>query len=171
MNSRCKYKSAVIISAVLALLATTAFGQSTRRKGIKAAEPVVPEPEIFLPVNDTISDIEVINKTIRIEGFKKAVASRVEAVLITNNSASDTIRGVEADIDYRTLDGKQLNRRTVTFSVDVPPSETRHVSVESWDKQQLFYHYDTPPVRKTGRTTPFKITLTPLRIIVSKPAL
>lgn len=170
MNGRRKHLILAIIPIILAVATISAFAQSTRRKGIKASEPQPVLTERVVQPLDTITDPAVISRMVRIEAFKKPAASRTESVLITNASTADTLHAVVADIDYRTLEGKQLNRRTVTFAVDVPPGETRHAGVESWDKQQLFYHYDTPPVRPTGRTTAFKITLTPVSIIVSKPA-
>ena len=120
-------------------------------------------------VTDTITDAKKIDQIIRITSFKKTVASRVETVMLTNLTTSDTIRSVSVDIDYRTCEGEQLNRRTVVFEADVPPGETRHASVTSWDRQQLFYHTDTPPNRPSQRTTPFTVTLTPLSLILTPP--
>lgn len=154
----------VLMGVFLATAAVTA--QSTRRKVKAGGKPAVAATQT--PV-DTLSNADSIALVARISDYKKTVASRVETFLVTNRSATDTIRGLELDIDYRSVDGAQLNRRTVTVRVTVPPLQTRHVSINAWDRQQLFYHVDTPPARKTQRTTPFTVTITPLHLFVKRP--
>ena len=88
--------------------------------------------------------------------------------MLTNKSDRDTIRALEVDIDYRTPDGAQLNRRSVVFESVIPPGETRHCSAPAWDRQQLFYYIGTPPARKTQRTSPYDISIKPLKLIISK---
>lgn len=144
--------------------------QSTRRKSVKplkSYETPAPSGEIVVKnVNDTIYDPETIRRMVSWSDYKKAVTSRVESLLLTNITASDTILCLDLDINYTTRKGKQLNRRTASFEAVVPPGETRHSSVQSWDKQQLFYHISTPPSRPTQRTTAFKINIVPKRLII-----
>ena len=142
--------------------------QSTRRSKIKPTKSAA-HTEVAVSVRDTVTNQDSIARLINMTGFKKPVASRVETIMLTNLSDSDTIHAVEVDIDYRTPDGQQLNRREVIFSVIIPPGETRHTSALSWDRQQLFYYIGTPPNKKTQRTTPFDIKITPLRLIRSMP--
>lgn len=160
------------LSLLLPLLAAAFLAspaQSTRRKGVKPQKKL-PQTELIAQiVYDTISSPQEIETMVRLSDFKKAIASRVETIMISNASETDTVVAVEVDIDYRTPDGKQLNRRTVTFRSEIPPGETRHASVPSWDRQQLFYHVSTPPVRKTQRTSPFTVTITPLRLLTKSP--
>lgn len=167
---KTNFKSAILAALALAITAGIA-AQSTKRKGVKAVDhnPTVIEANRQTERFDTISDIGVINATVAVTDFSKTVASRVESMMISNHSAVDTVRAVTVDIDYKTTGGRQLNRRTVTFKAVVPPGETRHASVQSWDRQQLFYHTATPPARPTERTTAFNTTITPLRIIVARP--
>ena len=156
----------ILILTMIASMSFSVQGQSTKRKHLKPTPKAKTAPaELKL---DTISDISIINNTIEISDFKKTVVSRVETVMITNLSDSDTIKAVTTDINYLTPGGKQLNRRTVTFVTDIPPMQTRHTSVPSWDKQQLFYHEATPPARKTQRTSPFKVAIIPEKIILSR---
>ena len=153
---------------VLTGMSLTMSAQSTKRKNVKGSKYPAAVETTSEAQNDTINSADELSGLVEIKNFKKAVASRVETVMITNRSASDTLRSVSVDIDYRTPEGEQLNRRAVTFKVDVPPGETRHASVPSWDRQQLFYHVDTPPVRKTQRTAPFTVTLVFLNAVVTK---
>lgn len=160
-----------LIIPLLAVVTLTAFGQSTTRrhlKPVKEFEVVEATPQVAINRCDTLTDASQINEIARLSDFKKATASRVESVLITNLSTTDTIHAIDVEIDYRTVKGKQLNKRNVTFKVIVPPGQTRHASVASWDRQQLFYHTSTPPTRKSQRTTAFKVTLNPYRLIVSE---
>lgn len=144
--------------------------QSTRRKTLRATKtaPKDTVEVIVKPIQplDTVTDAAEFYSKVRISDFKKAVASRVESVMITNLSKTDTIVEVEVDIDYRTLSGKQLNRRPVSFKVVVPPGETRYASVNSWDRQQLFYHKSTPPTRRSQRSTAFNVTIKPKRLVM-----
>ena len=158
-----------LLLIILSFICTVSFtyGQSTKRKLISPVkQKSTPVTNVSIQ-NDTITEIEQINAIVEISGFKKAVASRVESVMLKNLNCCDTINAVVVDIDYRTPKGQQLNRRTVTFNAIIPPGETRHVSVPSWDRQQLFYHVNTPPVKKTQRTTPFTVTIVPQSILLS----
>lgn len=155
---------------VCALVVCTSAGQSTRRKGARPTKEQSTAHTVVAPVAlDTVTGADQIDSVVTLTKFQKAVASRVESVMITNRTSTDTIHAVTVDIDYRTPQGEQLNRRNVTFRVTVPPGQTRHASVNSWDRQQLFYHIDTPPARKTPRTAPFTVTITPVNLILTHP--
>lgn len=162
-------KAILIMLVLLAAVAQIADAQSTRRRAVRAAKTVAAVVDKTEAKTDTVTDRAEIDRLVKLSGYKKVLASRVETLMITNQTAADTIRSVEVDIDYRSPDGAQLNRRTVTFTADIPPGETRHVSVASWDRQQIFYHIDTPPARRTQRATPFTVTLHPLRLILTPP--
>lgn len=158
------------LTAIILLYAVfTGMAQTTTRKKLRPANRDIGR-EVVHARRDTVTDPGVINKTVEISDFSKTVASRVESVLITNKSESDTVFAVTVDIDYRTPAGRQLNKRTVTFRVTVPPGETRHASVQSWDRQQLFYFIDTPPARKSQRTSPFTVSIVPETIEISPAA-
>lgn len=180
---RYKHRTHVIdkLEAVLKLLAAclivaagfTAAAQSTRRSRIKPVKdvPATAVSPVTAPVTaaDTITDRGVIEGIAKWSDYKKAVASRVESILVTNLSATDTIKALHLDIDYRTPKGKQLNRRNIVVKVTVPPGQTRHASFDSWDRQQLFYHISTPPVRNTRRTSAFTVNITPTLLVLTKP--
>lgn len=158
---------AIALAAVLSCC-SDAMSQSTKRKALKPRRSL-PAQVVAVVSADTITGEKAIDSLVSLSGYKKTVMSRVETIMITNLSTTDTIRTVEVDIDYRTPEGRQLNRRQVVFDAVVPPGETRHASVTSWDRQQLFYYVATPPVKKTQRTSPFDVRLRILKVIVNKP--
>lgn len=155
---------------LMCILTVVTHAQSTRRKGVRPIKEMPVAAHDAAPMTDSIITQSEISSLIKLSGFKKAVASRVETVMITNLSDTDTIKSVRVDIDYRTPEGAQLNRREVIFDVTVPPGETRAASVTSWDRQQLFYHIDTPPSRITQRMTAFTVTFSPLAVIITRGA-
>ena len=164
-------KKSIIIS-LLAVCAATAIvssadGKNTRRRLIKPSRrPVLTTTPTPIPT-DTITDITQINTILKISDYQKTVRSRVESMLLTNLSATDTIKAVTIDLNYTDAEGRQLNRRELTLTVTVPPGETRHASSTSWDRQQLFYYHLTPPARPTDRTRSFHVAITPIALILS----
>ena len=166
-----KVRKLIIPLVALTLCAGVVLAQSTRRSKIKPVKTLPPDTTLAMVhpggAADTITTPLKFNRIVKISDFNKPVSSRVESVLISNLSATDTIKKVVVDIDYRTLKGKQLNRRLVSYDVTVPPGETRHAAVDSWDKQQLFYYKDNPPARRSQRSTAFKINITPKSVIIS----
>lgn len=160
--------SRILVTLTLAATVLIVIGQSTKRRGIKPTVGMVEASAVATGL-DTVVGAEAIDGIVRLTDFNKTTASRVESLMITNISETDTVRAVTVDIDYKNLQGRQLNRRIVTFEVTVPPGETRHASVASWDRQQLFYYKNTPPARKTQRTTAFDITIEPVSIILARP--
>lgn len=154
---------------VFAQVVNFADAQNTRRKTVKSKPYVAtPAADITYERADTVVGADSIAAYVRLSGFRKTVTSRVESLMITNLSLTDTVCSLTVDVNYSAADGTQLHRREVTFNVVVPPGETRHTSVSSWDRQQLFYHVDTPPARKTDRSRPFTVTITPLRLLLHK---
>lgn len=146
---------------------SSATTQSTKRRNIRGRNATTVSVQVTNPT-DTLTDLDSISAIARLYGFQKTVASRVESVMISNLSETHTIVAVVVDIDYRTPAGEQLNRRTVTFHATVPPGETRHTSVPSWDRQQLFYFVETPPARPSQRTSPFNVSITPKQLVLNR---
>lgn len=161
--------SRLAFAAILALLVGSVIMESrnTRRRLIRPSRRPVTTTVNVDPVRDTITDLRTIDSLMTLSDFQKTVSSRYESLLVANRSVSDTIFAVILDLNYTTEDGHQLHRRTVTLTTPVPPGETRHVAFPSWDRQQLFYYQATPPARPTGRTRPFRVTLTPVSLILS----
>lgn len=96
-------------------------------------------------------------RDIRFSGFDKSVNSRREGFFITN-AAALTLKEAVITIGYSTPDGRRLHSRTETVVCDIPPGETRHVSIRSWDDQGSFYFIHSKAPR-SGGATPFEVTL------------
>lgn len=147
--------------------------QSTRRAGIKTVKTLPSsrggDADVPVAVADTLIGREDVGRVVGLADYQKVLASRIETLFITNNSAVDTIREVVVEIDYRTPQGRQLNRREVVLTSAVPPGQTRTVSFSSWDRQQMYYYKSTPPSRPTQRARAFDVTVVPLRAVVHRP--
>lgn len=82
-------------------------------------------------------------------GFEKPQSSSLESFFITN-STDRTLTGVTLYIEYLDAQGRQLHKRFLRLSCDVPPGETRRAELKSWDKQNTFYYRDSAPSRRQG---------------------
>lgn len=86
---------------------------------------------------------------ISFSGFEKPQSSMLESFFITN-STDRTLTGVTLYIEYLDAQGRQLHKRFLRLSCDVPPGETRRAELKSWDKQNTFYYRDSAPSRRQG---------------------
>lgn len=96
---------------------------------------------------------------IRFSGYDKPRKSSKETFFITNNT-DRTMNGVNLYIDYRTTDGRQLNKRFIKLLCNIPPGETRAAEIESWDKQKEFYYTKSDPGKSGGM--PFTVVFDPV---------
>ncbi len=92
-------------------------------------------------------------------GFDKNQGNSQESFFIINNT-DRRLTGVALYIDYRTLDGRQLNKQYLKLACDIPPGETRKVDIKSWDTQKSFYYYKSKPSKHRGN--PFDIKFDPI---------
>lgn len=92
-------------------------------------------------------------------GYDKPRRSSSETFFITNNT-DRTMTGVTLYIDYRTPDGRQLDKRFVRLVTRIPAGETRKADIPSWDKQKNFY-YEKSGDGKTGGT-PYRVIFDPV---------
>ncbi len=95
---------------------------------------------------------EKVKPFIRFYGFDKTVGSSVESFFISNGLEMP-IDGLEIEIIYSDMKGRQLHKRRVILDINVPPGETIRTDVKSWDSQKSFYfHQSAKPKRQA---TPF----------------
>lgn len=92
-------------------------------------------------------------------GYEKPQQSATETFFITNGT-DRTMSGVTLYIDYRMPDGRQLHKRFVRLTCNIPPGETRLADIPSWDKQKSFYFEKSAPSKKGG--TPYRVTFDPV---------
>lgn len=93
-------------------------------------------------------------------GFDKPQNSNYETFFITNHT-DRTMSGVNLYVEYMMPDGRQLHKRFLRLTCNIPPGETRSLQLDSWDKQKSFYYQlSTPAAKKQG--TPFIVVFDPV---------
>ncbi|MCM1368834.1 MAG: hypothetical protein NC204_00495 [Candidatus Amulumruptor caecigallinarius] len=93
------------------------------------------------------------------QGYEKPLGSNVETFFITNNT-NRRMSGLNLYVEYETEDGRQLHKRFVKLTCDIPPFETRRAEIKSWDKQKSFYYIDGPAPKRGG--APFRVIFDPV---------
>lgn len=96
---------------------------------------------------------------ITFSGYDKPRRSALETFFITNNT-DRTLNGVTLYIDYRTLDGRQLDKKYIRLICNIPPGETRMADIKSWDKQKAFYYEKSEGGKNGG--TPYTVIFDPV---------
>ncbi len=114
-------------------------------------------PDSILSIeSDSLTFVDKIRPAIRFYGFDKTVTSAMESFFIING-LNDEIRGMEIQITYFDMQGRQLHKRTVNIECDIPAGETKRVDTKSWDTQKSFYFHQS--VKPKRQATPFSVKL------------
>lgn len=145
---------AFIITAIL--ISFIAKAQHTTRGRLK--RPVRTECYDTIKVTaDNCAD-----SLIRITGYEKPLQASRETVFLRNDSQS-FLESIQLEITYKTIDGKELHKRTITLSAQIQPDERRMLTFKSWDINRLFYyHLNVPNTSK--QATPYTVTIRPLQL-------
>lgn len=115
-----------------------------------------PSDSIISLTTDSLTFVEKILPSIRFYGFDKTVGSSLESFFISNN-LDDEIRGMDIQITYFDMQGRQLHKRNAHIDIIIPPHETMRTDIKSWDTQKSFYfHQSTKPKRQA---TPFDVKI------------
>ena len=101
---------------------------------------------------------------VRLSGYDKPLASRVESLFVTNGLNRD-ICGLEIILTYTDLQGRTLHEATRRIRTDVPAGTTRRVQFPSWDTQNSFYYRHSRRPR-TANVTPYDVTCRVTRYIL-----
>lgn len=128
----------------------------------KSIKSIAPEPDPIISLTtDSLTFVEKILPAIRFYGFDKTVGSAMESFFISNALDSE-ISGMEIQIKYFDMQGRQLHKRNVTLDIKIPPHETQRTDIKSWDTQRSFYfHQSAKPKRQA---TPFTVKISLLSI-------
>lgn len=148
------------LTALFAVSAAATIDKTTR-KGLKVDASAINHD--VKTVADTLHG--PITDSIYLAGYDKPLRSTRESLFVTNRSDRD-IDGLVIETEYRDMAGRQLHKRTVTISCDIPAGETRRVDFRSWDRQQSFY-YRLSPKPKRSQATPYDVTCRTIGVIVS----
>lgn len=105
---------------------------------------------------DSLTFTEKIRPNIHFYGFDKTATSNLESFFISNG-LDNTITGMEIEITYFDLKGRQLHKRKVSIDCSIPAGETMRTDIKSWDNQKSFYfHKSAKPKRQA---TPFNVKI------------
>lgn len=106
--------------------------------------------------SDSITFVKEILPSIHFYGFDKTVTSNLESFFITNG-LDETISGIEINITYLDMKGRQLHKRKVCIDCGLPPGETERYDIKSWDTQKSFYFHRS--VKPKRQATPFDVKI------------
>lgn len=101
---------------------------------------------------------------IKLSGYDKPLASRVESLFVTNVLNRD-ICSLEITLTYTDMQGRTLHEATRRVRADVPAGTTRRVQFPSWDTQNSFY-YRLSRRPRTANVTPYDVTCRVVRCIL-----
>lgn len=167
--------NALRLSLLILLMALTAFPGTARRpvsdRPRRTVQPHADRPDttasvpgwqlgcVCVSAADSGADLRL--KRIAFSGFDKPASSLHESFFVSNHGAASLV-GFLIEIEYLTMDGRQLHRRNAEVRLHVPPGEARRADIRSFDRQQSFRYYRSPATRRPA--TPFKVRFRILRI-------
>ena len=138
----------LFVILTLLMLAFNCDAQRTTRKNLKAKKMV--ETTV---VCDTITTAP--DSVVAITGYDKPLNSTKET-FFTTNKGERTIVGINITFNYFDNQNRQLHQVTNMVKCNIPPGETRQLSISSWDKQKAFYYYRSPQPHR--QATPYSVT-------------
>lgn len=143
--------------SAIALIAVMAMPALSRRKLVPETQDVeVTAPVDSLPCDTAASSLPPFRSdAVTIRGFNKRVNDNYETFFVQNNTGFH-IAGITVTLKYVEIDGALLHERTVHVSCDLPAWKSKQVSVNSFDRQHMFYYYLSGQPRKSA--TPFKVS-------------
>ena len=147
-----------VVIFILVVLALNCSAQRTTRKNLKLKE--VADTTI---VCDTLRNINT--NIIEISGYDKPLNSKKETFFATNRGES-TIVSIGITLNYFDNQKRQLHKVSKTINCSIPPSETRLLSIPSWDKQNSFYYHRSVQPRR--QATPYSVTHSIDFVVTSK---
>ncbi len=149
-----------IFSATLcAALLTEADAKKVRLKLSAPSSASRQSEAVRLPQEGAALDslqLDTARKLIRFSGFEKTASSVKETFYISNDSDFD-ISEIEVEITYRDTKGRMLHKREERLNVNIPPHETRMVTIRALDTQKSLYYYKSKPPRNGGM--PFEVEI------------
>lgn len=149
----------VISLLVLLVVAFAGEAQRTTRRNLKE----IPEVDTVAVVKtDTLLNADV--NVIILSGYDKPLSSHRETFFVTNNGSA-TVISIGVTFDYRDSKSRQLHSVTTSVDCEIPPGETRQLSIPSWDKQKSFYYYRSAKPRR--QATPYSVSHTINHVITS----
>ena len=146
---------------MIGLIAAMSMPALSRRKLVPATQDVVvtvvsdsvTADTLAIPISPVLPPFRSDAVTIR--GFNKRVNDNYETFFVQNNTDFH-ISGITVTFKYVEIDGALLHERTLHVACDLPARKSKQVSVNSFDRQHMFYYYLSGQPRKSA--TPFKVS-------------
>lgn len=114
--------------------------------------------------SDSIAFCDSIRPAIRFYGFDKTISNNNESFFISNG-LKEALAGLEIQITYYDMKGRQLHRRTVGIDTKIPAGETLRTDIKSWDTQKSFYFHKSSKPRR--QATPFDVKIELLSVSIN----
>lgn len=142
---------------VLIFTALFAGAQKMRRKNLKA-----------IPQTTTIAThkVDTLDQAcVRITGYDKPLRARRETMIATNLS-TQPFDSIHLQINYTDKQGNPLHSRQLTVKAHINPGQAQNIAIPSWDPNNTYYYFLSPPSRSTG--TPYSLSIKALPIVITK---
>ncbi len=140
-----------LVVLIFLVYSFTAYADKTTRRGLKVA----PAKETVVK-SDTLDLFVPSPGMIRLSGYDKPLRSTKESIFVTNASRR-TLRFIDLEITYFDESGRQMHKRNIKLSVNIPGGETRQLTFPSWDKQRNLYYVRSGKPRISDGT-PYSIS-------------
>ncbi len=108
--------------------------------------------------------MNLIDGNITVSGYDKPLRATREAMFLTNHTGVD-ISGIELEMVYTDMKGRELHRRTVNVACTIPSGATRRADIPSWDTQHTFFYVRGITPRR-DRTAPYDVAIKAVKAIV-----
>ncbi len=151
----------ILFSLIAAIVVWAEVCEARRVRTTRQHVKVRPDSTVVADSTLT-TDSVTTSGFVRISGYEKTLRSRTESFYAANLSADSTITSLTVDIEYRDIAGRQLHRRRVAISVDLPPGQRRLLTFPSWDKQFVMYYRLSAPVRSKAQATAYDVVIIPV---------
>lgn len=153
-----------IIIVVLGLLVPTLYGE--RRRTTRRNLQVKPDA-IESSVSECWFEPDSGLVPVRFCGYEKKQNANKETLFVVNLSDS-TFERLSFTITYLDTSNREIHKRSVMQTVELPPHETRRIDFRSWDTQKSYYYAGGPAPRRSA--TPYNITISLDSILISSDA-
>lgn len=146
--------------ALLLLAALTgATAQRTTRTGLRPAPAEASQSPAVAPAASTDTIVSPGRSVADVNGYDKPLRSRRETFFVTNHGSS-AVEAVAFTIKYYDTRQRMLHSASHNVKIEIPPSETRQVSVRSWDPQFNFYYSRSAVPQRAQQATPYDVAIT-----------
>lgn len=155
--------SLILVSAAIGGVQESEAKKKTLKLGVPKTEQKAQPGEGWIEADSIV--LEECRGLLEFSGFDKPYNSRKETFLITN-STGRYIAGVKVKIEYHDLQERMINAREETIVRNIPPGETRMVSLKAFDPQSTLYYHRSRAPRYGGQ--PFTVRIILQKVLLPK---